>query len=80
MEQLFHIPNMLLIHKEQNHMVTRRDHCVVVGNDHLFVTDDCADGGARRQANVLNGLADDLTRLLITVGNRLDGFRRAPAQ
>ena len=37
MEQLFHIPNMLLIHKEQNHMVASFDHCVVVGDDYFFV-------------------------------------------
>ncbi|MNO08158.1 hypothetical protein D3C81_2306730 [compost metagenome] len=61
-------------------MVACFDHRVVVGDDHLLVANDRANGGAGRQANLLDGLADDLARLRITVGNRLDGLCRTAAQ
>ncbi|MNO06484.1 hypothetical protein D3C81_2282690 [compost metagenome] len=61
-------------------MITRFDHGVVVGDDHFFVANDRADGGAWRQADVLDGFTDDFARLLIAVGNGLDGLRRAAPQ
>ncbi|MNN95085.1 hypothetical protein D3C81_2138330 [compost metagenome] len=61
-------------------MVAGFDHGVVVGDDHFFVANDRANGGARRQADVLDGLADDLAGFRIAMGNGLDGLCRAPAQ
>src|SRR3546814_3265493 len=66
--------------QEQDHMVAGLDHGAVMGDEHLFVADDRADGGAWRQAEVADGLADDFAGLGIAMGNRLDGFGRATAQ
>jgi hypothetical protein len=68
---------MFFIHKEQNHMVAGGDHRVVVGDDHLFIANDRADGSTRWQADIADRLANHLARLRVAVGNRLDGFRRA---
>ena len=52
-------------------MIAGLDDGVVVGNDHLFIANNRADGGARRQADIADGLADDLARFRVTVGNCL---------
>ncbi|MNG35656.1 hypothetical protein D3C84_1224530 [compost metagenome] len=80
MEQLLHIANMLFIHKEQDHMVAGCDHGVIVRDNDLFIANDGANRGTRRQADILDGLADHLARFRIAMGNGLDGFCRAPAQ
>ena len=76
MKQLFHIANLLFIHKEQNHMVARLDHRGIVGDQHLFVANDRADGRPRWLRNIGDGPAHHLARLRIAMGNCLDGFRR----
>ena len=61
-------------------MVAGFDHRVVVGNQHFFIADDRADGGARWQGNVFNHTADHLARFGVTMGNRFDGLGCTAAQ
>ena len=60
--------------------VCRIDDGGVVGNQHFFVTNDRANGGARWQVNLADTAANHLARLRVAVGNRLNGFGRTPTQ
>src|SRR3990167_11447360 len=80
LEQTLHIANVFFIDQEQDHMVACRDLGSAVGDQHFFVTDNRADGGAGRQLDVGDRAADHLARLGITVGNCLNGLGSATSQ
>jgi len=61
-------------------VIVRLDAYVVMGDQHLVVADDGADGGALRQYDLVKPQAHHLGGTLVTVGNGLDGLGRAPAQ
>ena len=61
-------------------MVTCIDDGGVVGNQHFFITNDRANGGARWQVDLTDAPSDYLARLRVTVGDGFDGLGRTAPQ
>ena len=71
---------MFFVDDEEDDVVIRFDHGGIVGNQYLVIAHDGADGGARRQVNLADRLADHLGRAPVAVGHYLDGLGGATAR
>src|SRR5690554_3469388 len=80
LEQAFHGGNVLLVDHKQKDMVTTEDFRVFFHHDHLFITNDGANGSAGRQADIPDPATNHLAGLLVAMGNGLDGFGRTAPQ
>src|SRR4051812_32302042 len=76
-EQFFHGFDVAAVCEEQNDVIVRLDHGVVVGHDHLVPADDGADGRPFRELDLFDALVDHAAAALAAVNDDLDGLRRA---
>ncbi len=73
LEQFFHFADKLLVHQEENDMVSLFDNCLIVGHQDFIVADYGAYGGTRWQLDFAYLFTHDFAGAGITVGN---GFNR----
>lgn len=76
LEQFFHFADKLLVHQEENDMVSLFDNCLIVGHQDFIVADYGAYGGTRWQLDFAYLFTHDFAGAGITVGN---GFNRSAA-
>ena len=79
-EQLFDIFHVLAVDQEENDVILRLDHRVVMGDDHFVATHDGTNGGAGWQLDLRQWPAHHPRIGRIAVRYRLNGFCRAAPQ